>query len=99
MLKYTNISLCVDIMYVNRNSLFISVCKNIKFITCTALDNRKQKTLVDNLIKIYSLYLKRGFKITLVLGNGEFDCTRADVAKHLKSELNICGPDEHVTDV
>ena len=26
-LKYTNISLCVDIVYVNRNPLFISVCK------------------------------------------------------------------------
>ena len=34
-----------------------------------------------------------------MLGNGEFYCTRADVAKHLKSEINICSPEEHVTDV
>ena len=73
--------------------------QKIKFITCTVLDNLKKKKLVQTLIKIYSLYLKSGFKITLVLGDSEFDCTRADVSKNIKSELNICGPDEHVPNV
>ena len=35
----------------------------------------------------------------MVFGDGEFECTRNDVAEHLKSDLNICGPDEHVPDV
>ena len=75
MLKYIDVTLCVDVMYVNRIPILISLSKWIKFITCTALDNRKQDTLVKTLLEIYFLYKKRGFNLVSLFADGGRICT------------------------
>jgi hypothetical protein len=94
-----DITLCIDIMFVNRIPFFLSISKKIRFITAEVLDNRKEGSLIKALRRIYGLYRKRGFCITNILGDSEFECTRGAVATHLHSELNICGEDEHVPDI
>ena len=62
------------------------------------LENRKAPTLIQALKRIHGIYRKRGFVITNILGDGEFECTRGAVATDIRSELNICGEGEHVPD-
>jgi hypothetical protein len=96
MSQYRAITLCIDIMFVTKIPFFLSISRNIRFITATVLDNRKAATITMALKDIYSIYRKRGFRITNILGDSEFECTRGAVATNLKSELNICGEEEHV---
>jgi hypothetical protein len=51
---------------------------------------------VKALKRIHGIYRKRGFRIQLIIGDSEFECTRRAIATDIKSELNICGEDEHV---
>jgi hypothetical protein len=94
-----DITLCVDIMFVNRIPFFMSISKKVRFITAEVLNNRKQGSLIKALQRICGVCRKRGFHITNIHGDGEFECTRGAVATDLRSELNICGKDEHVPDV
>jgi hypothetical protein len=95
-----DITLCVDIVFVNRIPFFMSISKKVRFVTAEAFkNNRKQGSLIKALQCIYGVHRKRGFRITNIHGDGEFGCTRGAVAADLRSELNICGEDEHVPDV
>jgi hypothetical protein len=96
---YRYLTVCVDIMFVNKIPFFMSISRNICFITAEVLDNRRQATLIKALQRIHRIYSKRGFRITLVLGDSEFECTRGAIATNLQSDLNICGEDEHVPDI
>jgi hypothetical protein len=53
-------------MFVNKIPLFMSISRNIRFITVEVLDNRKQPTLTQALQRIHGIYSKRGFRITLI---------------------------------
>jgi hypothetical protein len=99
MATYREITLCIDIMFVNQIPFLMSISKHIRFITCEVLENRKAPTLIQALKRIHGIYRKRGFVITNILGDGEFECTRGAVAADIRSELNICGEGEHVPDI
>jgi hypothetical protein len=94
--QYRSITLCIDIMFVNKIPFFMSISRNIRFITAAVLTNRKAASLVNALKDIYSVYRKRGFRINTILGDSKFECTRGFVSGELKSEMNICGEEEHV---
>jgi hypothetical protein len=96
---YKNITLCIDIMFVNQIPFFLLISRNIKFITVSILANPKEASLTKALKEIHAVYRKRGFRIRNTLGDSEFECTRGVVASDLNSELNICGEDEHVPDI
>jgi Zn-finger domain-containing protein len=100
MAHYRNITLCIDIMFFNKIPFFMSLSRNIRFsITAKVLDNRKEATLVKALKQIYGIYRKRGFRIQLIIGDSEFECTRGAIAADIQSNLNICGEDEHVPEI
>jgi hypothetical protein len=96
---YRDVTLCIDIMFVNKIPFFLSISRKIRFITVEVLNNRKQASLIKALRPIYGIYRKQGFRISNILGDSEFECTRGAVATDLRSELNICGEDEHVPDI
>jgi hypothetical protein len=97
--QYRSITLFIDIMFINKIHFLLSMSQNIKFITGTALNNRAEKSIVVALKEIHGIYRKRGFGSTTILRDGEFECTWGAVAADLRSELNICGEDEHVPDI
>jgi hypothetical protein len=47
---------------------------------------------------IYYIYASRGFTITLVLGDNEFETLRGELAQH-QIQLNTAAPDEHVPEI
>jgi hypothetical protein len=99
MQQYQAITLCIDIIFVNKIPIFLSISRSIRFITAAVLEKRKEASIVKSLEDIYGLYRKRGFRITNILGDSEFECTRGAVATDMKSKLNICGEEEHVPDI
>lgn len=99
MQQYRDITLCIDIMFVNCIPFFASISQHLQFITVEGIDNQKEATLVAALKQIHRVYSKRGFRITHVHGDSKLECTLGAIASNLQSELNICGKDKHVPEI
>ena len=69
---YDEITLCVDLMYMNKVLLLVTLSRNIKFGTMEAVTNQKEATLLKCIKGVVSLYRKAGFKVTTALMDGEF---------------------------
>ena len=54
--QYCNVTLCVDIMYVNQVAMMISVSRNIKFATIEAIPSNKTAILVNGMKGILQIY-------------------------------------------
>jgi hypothetical protein len=82
MQQYQAITLCINIIFVNKIPIFLLISRSIRFITAAVLENRKEVSIIKALKDIYGLYRKRGFRITNILGDSEFECTRGTVATY-----------------
>ena len=95
---YSKITLCVDLMYVNKVPLLVTLSQNIKFGTMEAGADRKEATLLKYIKGVVSLYRKAGFKVTTALMDGESVPLRGGLAE-LGLRLNETSRDEHVGDI
>jgi hypothetical protein len=91
-----NVTLAIDIMFINGLPFMVSISRKIKFTTVEYLLGRKHDHLVKSIRKIINLYRKRGFTVDTALMDREFECLRADL-----HELNLktTAASEHVPDV
>jgi hypothetical protein len=85
-------------MFVNRIPFFVTVSRNIRFCTAEMIPNQNGTTLITGLKQVKAIYAKRGFIITSVLMDGQFDSLRGDIAD-LQITLNTVARDEHVPEV
>ena len=69
---YGEVTLCVDLMYVNKVPLLVTLSRNVKFGTVEAVKDRKETTLLRSIATVATLYRKAGFKVTTTLMDGEF---------------------------
>ena len=95
---YSEITLCVDLMYVNKLPLLVTLSWNIKFVMMEAVADWKEITLLKRIKGVVSLYQKAGFKVTTTLMDGEFVPLRSGLAE-LGLRLNETLRDEHVGDI
>ena len=73
MLKYYGeATLCVDLMYVNKVPLLVTLSQNIKFGMVEAVADWKEATLLKCIGVVVTFYRKAGFKVTTALMDGEF---------------------------
>jgi hypothetical protein len=79
MSQYREIVLAIDIMYVNRVPFLVSISRSIKFCSAELLLNRQAGTILAGIKRIDNLYKKRGFSLTTLLMDGEFEPLRGDV--------------------
>jgi hypothetical protein len=70
--RYQEVTLCADIMYVNRIPFFVSISWKIKFGTIEALDSQSQGRLFKAFQNIARIYQQGGFRIRYVLMDGQF---------------------------
>ena len=96
--RYRDVTLCVDIMYVNRVAMLVSISRNIKFGTIEAIPNNKSATIIRGETAIRQVYRRSGFNITVALMDGEFGHLRGELAD-LGIALNETSRDEHVGDI
>jgi hypothetical protein len=96
---YHNITLCIDIMYVNKLAfLAVPISWHVKFSTIELLLNRKEDIIGTSLSNVMRLYGSRGFLVTMTHADGEFEPLRNSLAKS-GSGLNVCSNDKHVPEV
>jgi Reverse transcriptase (RNA-dependent DNA polymerase)/Zinc knuckle len=95
---YRAVTLCVDIMYVNKLPFLVTISRHIKFATIELLSNRQEGTIGKSITGVMQLYGSRGFLVTMAHADGEFEGIRGQLASN-GSGLNICSADEHVPEV
>ena len=69
-----------------------------KFGIMEAVADRKEATLLKCIKGVVSLYRKAGFKVTIMLMDGEFVPLRGGLAE-LGIRLNETSRDEHIMDI
>ena len=98
MSHYREVTLCGDIMFVNRVAFFVTISRHLKFCTAEMLVNQQAKTILTAVKQVKAIYNQRGFMVTTLLMDGQFDVLRADLAD-LQITLNTVSNDEHVPEV
>jgi hypothetical protein len=64
--QYRNVTLCVDIMFVNEIAFLVTISRGIKFGTAKTLRDRKHPTIISVIKHVVALYSKRGFLLRLL---------------------------------
>jgi hypothetical protein len=91
---YCDVTIAIDITFVNKVLFFITVSRGIKFGTVEMLLNRQVKTVKKCMDKVAKLYIKRGFWIAAILSDNEFEPLH-----EWYPQLNVCAADEHVPEI
>ena len=86
---YQKLTLCVDIMYVNKVVMLVSISRKIKFATIEVIPNNKSTVLMGGIKGILQIYQQRGFR---------FGHLRWELAS-MGMMLNETSWDEHVGDI
>ena len=95
--EHGNVTLAVDIMYINKNLFMMTISRATHFRTAEMIKNEKT-TIMTLLKQIINTYHARGFKVLHILADGQFESTR----KHIEAMgimLNMTGRDEHVSEI
>jgi hypothetical protein len=97
---YRKVTITVDIMKVNKILFIMSISRNIKFGTNKMVPNMKTTTLLDCIknIKAILLHAKRGFKVTNMMVDGQFETLRGELGD-MQITLDTVSKDEHVPEI
>jgi hypothetical protein len=96
--RYRDVVLGGDIMFVNKIPFFMTISRNIWFATSESLANQSSETIIAAIKKVKQIYSMRGFRITQMMMDGQFENLRGDLAE-MQIGLNTVSNDEHVPDI
>ena len=100
MLRYQKVTVSGDIMFVNKLPFFVTISRHIKFSTAEFLPNQKTLTLVGAIKRLSQTYAKRGFQITILLLDGQFNKDNLDgEIASFGITLNTVSAEEHVPEI
>jgi hypothetical protein len=95
MSEYRDVIIGADIMFVNKLPFFVTISRHIKFGTAELIADQKHETLVKAARDVHNIYKKRGFNITTVLMDGQFEGITGDLAG-FGVTVNTVARGEHV---
>jgi len=95
MSQYRDVIIGADIMFVNKLPFFVTISRNIKFGTAVLITDQKHETLVKATKEVRNVYRKRGFILTTMLMDGQFEGITGDLAA-LGVTVNTVARGEHV---
>jgi hypothetical protein len=98
MQKYKDVTLSTDVMKVNGIPFLMTISKHIKFGSAGKLDDMKTRTMLCHFKTIFNVYAIRGFRVTIVLADNQFESMRGDLA-NLGAIINVVSRDEHVPEI
>ena len=93
-----NVTLSVDVMFVNMIPFLTSIRRHLKFTTPETLHNRTTSQLVQCVTNVKALYTKRGFNVTTALMDGEIFPMRTALL-NMGVSLNTASASEHVPEI
>ena len=91
---HRSIILTMDIMFINKIAFFVMTSRNLKFRTVKVLPNRQIPTIIQRLRSVIALYRHRGFEISPILADNEFEAICPEFPM-----LNCTAANEHVPEV
>ncbi len=98
--RYKDVTIAVDIMYINGLAFLTSISRDLKFGTIECIANRKTATIMAGLASIKKTYGGGGFNVTLGLVDGEFDGDKLrEGCADIGISLNSAGADSHVGEI
>ncbi|MFN7263281.1 MAG: reverse transcriptase domain-containing protein, partial [Cyanobacteriota bacterium] len=88
--------LCLDVLFINKIAFLTTLTRDLRIGTIEELPNRQIGTIGQKLKNIVKKYEHRGFKISTILADNEFEPLSSTIP-----ELNfeICGADDHIPDI
>ena len=95
MSQYRDVTLLIDVFYVNKIMFFTTKSVHIQFSTVETIVNRQPDTLLKAFSNARNIYLRRGFTISHVLSDGEFEPLRGPLSS-MEITLNAASNAEHV---
>ena len=98
LLKYKDVTLAMDIMFVNKLPFLLTLSRHIKFGTVAHLLSRGHTNVMAVIKQIKALYRIRGFRVRHIHSDGEFSAMEADLLGE-RIVLTTCANDEHVPDI
>ena len=96
--NYGEVTVSIDIMKVNKIPFLVSISDHIHYGTSTAMPDMTEETMFSVLKELDQFYMRRGFKINVVLADKQFQCLDNSLAER-QMMLNIAAQDEHVPQV
>ena len=96
--QHKDLNLFVDIFFVNGSPFFLSKSGNINYISVSFLKSRKASEILEAIKKHINKYQTRGFHITDVHGDNEFDIDGIKDAI-LTTIVHAYAKNEHVGEV
>ena len=73
---HRDITLAIDIMFINKIPFLVTTSRNLKFGMVEALKKLQIPTIMNKLKSIIKLYEHRGFQVTVILADPEFEQLR-----------------------
>jgi hypothetical protein len=98
MSQYRDVTLVGDIFFVNKIMFFVTRSRHIQFSTVETIVNRKPETIIKAFQNVFNIYRRRGFRITHLIVDGEYECLRGHMSS-LAITLNTTSKAEHVPDI
>ena len=96
MMKHEDITLCIDILYINEMPFLATISRNIKYRTIQWLPTRTAKDYRSALDIIFRQYNKAGFRIATIHCDNEFRPIMDDIKDELSIDMNYASAQEHV---
>ncbi|MGB0424073.1 MAG: hypothetical protein ACPGED_07120, partial [Flavobacteriales bacterium] len=93
---HNDITISIDIFYVNGLPFLHTISNNINFRTVEPLSNETYKTLLDKTYKVLNFYQARGFSINTIKADGQFECLEESLRP---THLYVSAAGEHVPEI
>jgi hypothetical protein len=93
---HPNITLCIDFFYVQGFCFFHAISRALCYRTVFPVPDRGAPTILSCLRRTLLPYESRGFTVTSIIADQEFECARDSLAP---IHLDTVPPDSHVGDV
>ena len=91
-----DVTICVDYHFVNGVNIFHTVSRRINYRTVSFPLSCSRPIIVEELKKVYQKYNSRGFRITDIHADNEFEKVYNDI---LPVRLHTCGVEDHVPEI
>ena len=97
-MRYKDVTLAIDIMFVNKLAFLVTISHNIKFGTVEYIPTRTQDQILAAILRVVKLYGTREYKVNVIHADLEFEVLRPELSnKHIL--LNVASEGEHVPEV
>jgi hypothetical protein len=96
--RYKNVTIAIDIMYVNKIAFFVTISRDICFATSEMIPDAQVNTSMKVIKHVLNVYKARHFKVTHILADGQFEHLSNEIAS-LGTMPNIVAQGEHVPEI